>query len=54
VKFIPIKKQVGEKRGTVCIHRYNKYVVNPKLEHFDGIRFREYFGGISVFFIITK
>jgi ribosomal protein S24E len=40
-----IKEQVGEKRSTVCTHRYadcllknmstkhNKYVVNQKLEH---------------------
>jgi hypothetical protein len=44
---MPINEQVGEKRSTLCTHRYadcllkntstkdNKYVVNQKLEHVD-------------------
>jgi hypothetical protein len=50
--FNRIKEQVGEKRSTVCTHRYadcllkntstkeNKYVVNQKLEHVDDMSFR--------------
>ena len=61
VCLIRINEQVGEKRGTVCTHRYadcllkntstkdNKYVVNQKLEHVDDISFRELFSRISVF-----
>jgi bisphosphoglycerate-dependent phosphoglycerate mutase len=56
------REQVGEKKSTVCTHRYtedcllkttstkdNKYVVNQKLEHVDDINFKELFGRISVF-----
>jgi hypothetical protein len=58
VCLIRINEQVGEKRSTVCTHRYvncllkntstkdNKYVVNQKLEHVDDISFRELFGRI--------
>ena len=57
-----IKEQVGEKRSTVCTHRYtncllkntstkhNKYVVNQKLEHVEDISFRELFARIRVEF----
>ena len=56
------KKQVGEKRSTICTHRYgdcllknmstkdNKYGVNQKLEHVDDISFRELFDRIRVVF----
>jgi hypothetical protein len=52
VCLIRIKEQIGEKRNTVCTHRYadcllkntstkhNKYVVNQKLEHVENISFR--------------
>jgi hypothetical protein len=62
VCLIRIKEQVGERRSTVCTHRYadclmkntstkeNKYVVNQNLEHVDDISFRELFGRIRVMF----
>jgi hypothetical protein len=62
VCLIRIKEQVGEKRSTVGTHRYadcllkntytkyNKYVVNQKLEHVEDISFREHFGRIRVVF----
>ena len=66
VCLIRIKKQVAEKRSTVCTHRYadcllkntstkeNKYVVNQQLEHVDDISFRELFGRIRVIFSQNK
>ena len=51
-----IKEQVGEKKRTVCTHRYadcllkntstkhSKYVVNQKLEDIDDVSFREHLG----------
>jgi hypothetical protein len=60
VCLIRIQEQVGEKRSTVCSHRYadyllkntstkhNKYVVNQKLEHCDDISCRELFCRIRV------
>ena len=62
VCLIRIKEQIGEKRSTVCTHRYAdcllkntstkhiKYVVNQKLEHIEDISFRELFGRIRVVF----
>jgi hypothetical protein len=58
---VRIKEQVGEKRSTVCTHRYadcllkntstnhSKYVVNHKFEHVDDISFREILGRIIGF-----
>jgi hypothetical protein len=66
VCYILIKEQVGEKRSTVCTHRYadcllinmstkhNKYVVNQKLEHFDDISFRELYGRWIRVVLFTK
>ena len=54
VGLIRIKEEVGKKGITVSAHRnadcllnntparYNKYVVNQKLTHFDNISFREF------------
>jgi hypothetical protein len=62
VCLIRIKEQVGEKRSTVCTHRYadcllkntstkdNKYVVIKKIEHVDDISFRELSGRNRVAF----
>jgi hypothetical protein len=58
LEFLRIKEQVGEKRSTVCTHRYadcllkntstkhNKYAVNQKLELVENISFRKLFGRI--------
>ena len=55
VYIIRIKEQVGERRSTVCSHRYadcllentsrenSKCVFNEKLEHVDDFSFREIF-----------
>ena len=62
VCLIRIKEQVGEKRSTVCTHKYadcllkntstkhNQYVVNQIFEYADDISFRELFGRIGVVF----
>jgi hypothetical protein len=64
--LIRVKEQVGERRSTVCTHRYadcllkntstkyNKYVVNQKLELVDDISLRELFPIIRVVFCFTK
>jgi hypothetical protein len=63
VCLVRTKEQVGEKRNTVVIHRnadfllkntptkHSKYVVNPKLKHFDDISFKYLFSRIRVVFL---
>jgi hypothetical protein len=60
VYIIQIKEQVGEKRSTICSHRYvdcllentsrrhSKCVFNETLGHVDDFSFRERFGRIRV------
>ena len=61
--LIRLKEQVGEKKSTVCTHRYtedcllkttstkeNLYVVNQKLEHVENISFRKKIDRIRVVF----
>jgi len=42
---------------TVCLKntttKHNKYIVNPKFEHFDDISFRELFGRVGVVFCFS-